>query len=264
MVGTVPRKARAATGVPAGLPAMAKGNALHQSSLWLFGMFALAMVVAFWPSYFSRLGQQPSYHFHAHGLAMTAWVALLVSQAWLMRTGQRATHKRIGKLSYILAPLVVVATVHFAHFRVQVVPVLDAVGLYFLTLVLNALVAFGILYGLAMYYRRQPQLHARYMIGTLFPLFTPVTDRLIGRYIPSLVPMVPAIDGAPIIPVAGFLLADVMLVGLSLWDWGVNRRANVFPVVLGVVVLYHVSVMTFYRLPFWITFGNWFIGLPLS
>jgi hypothetical protein len=251
-------------GTPSGARAIAKRNALHQNSVWLFGTFALAMVVAFWPSYFSRLSEQPSYHFHAHGAVMTAWVALLVSQAWLMRTGRRATHKRIGKLSYVLVPLVVVATVNFAHFRVQVVPTLDAVGLYFLTLVLNALVAFGVLYGLAMYYRRQPQRHARYMIGTLFPLFTPVTDRLIGRYIPSLVPMVPAIDGSPIIPVAGFLLADIMLVALSLWDWRANRRADVFPIVLGVVVLYHVSVMTFYRLPFWMAFGDWFVGLPLS
>lgn len=264
MVGTAPRRARSIAGTPPGVKAIARSNVLHQNSLWLFGVFALAMLVAFWPSYFSRLALQPSYHVHAHGLAMTAWVALLVSQAWLMRTGKRATHKWMGKLSYVLVPLVISATVHFAHFRVQVVPVLDPVSLYFLTLVLNALVAFAILYGLAMYHRRQPALHARYMIGTLFPLFTPVTDRLIGRYAPSVVPMVPAIDGAPIVPVAGFLLADVMLLALSVCDWRANRRANVFPVVLGVVLLYHVSVMTFYRQPFWIAFGNWFVELPLS
>ena len=44
----------------------------------------------------------------------------------------------------------------------------------------------------------------------------------------------------------------------------VNRRADAFPVALGIVVLYHLSVMTFYRLPAWIGFGNWFVGLPLS
>jgi hypothetical protein len=244
--------------------AVARRNVLHEQSLWLFALFALGMLVAFWPSYFSRLGRQPSYHVHAHGLAMTAWVGLLVSQAWLMRTGKRAAHRSLGKLSYVIAPLVVIATVHFAHFRVQVVPVLDPVSLYFLTLVLNALVAFAILYGLAIHYRRQPARHARYMIGTLFPLFTPVTDRLIGRYLPSLVPMVPRIDGAPIVPVAGFVLADVLLIALSIWDWRANRRADVFPVVLGIVVLYHVSVMSFYRLPFWVAFGNWFVGLPIS
>ncbi len=264
MAATAPRRARPGAGRPPGPQAIARGNALHRHSYWLFGVFALAMVVAFWPSYFSRLGSQPSYHFHAHGLAMTAWAGLLVTQAWLMRTGQRATHKRLGRLSYVIAPLVVITTIHFAHFRVQVVPALDPVSLYFLTLVLNALVAFSLLFGLAMYYRRQPALHARYMIATLFPLFTPVTDRLIGRFIPAPVPIVPRIEGAPIVPVAGFLLADAMLAALAVWDWRVNRRLDAFPVALAIVVLYHVSVMTFYRLPAWIDFGNWFVGLPLS
>ncbi len=264
MAGTIPRQGRPGGVQPRGSQALGKAQVLNQGSLWLFVVFSLAMLVAFWPSYFSRLGQQPSYHFHAHGIAMTAWAALLIAQAWLMRTGKRAAHKRVGKLSYVVVPGVVVATVQFVHFRMQGVQALDAVSLYFLTLVLNALVAFAVLYGLAMYHRRRPALHARYMISTLFPLFTPVTDRLIGRYLPSLVPFVPRIDGAPILPVAGFLLADAMLIALSIWDWRANRRTDVFPIALLVVVLYHVSVMTLYRWPPWVAFGNWFVGLPLS
>jgi hypothetical protein len=223
------------------------------------------MLLAFWPSYFSRLGEQPSLYFHAHGLAMTAWMALLVTQAWLMRTGRRATHKRVGTLSYIVAPLVVIATVQFAHFRAQVVPVpLDPSTLYFLTLVLMALATFIVLYALAMFYRRNPARHARYMIATLFPFVTPVTDRLIGRFFPSLIDLVPAIGGSPVVGVVGFLLADAVLAALCLWDWKANRRADVFPAALTIVVLYHVSVMTFYRLPLWVAFGNWFVGLRLS
>jgi hypothetical protein len=251
--------------VRGGSQAIARSNVLHRNSVWLFGVFAAAMLVAFWPSYYSRLGAQPSYQFHAHGLALTAWIGLLVWQAWLMRAGRRATHKRIGKLSYIAAPLVVVATIQFAHFRVQVVPVpLDRSTLYFLTLVLMALAAFVVLYGLAMFYRRDSARHARYMIATLFPFITPVTDRLIGRFFPSLIPLVPAIGGSPVVGVVGFLLADAILVALSIWDWRANRRLDVFPIALLIVVLYHVSVMTFYQLPAWIAFGNWFVGLPLS
>lgn len=223
------------------------------------------MLVAFWPSYYSRLSAQPSPYFHAHGLALTAWVALLVGQAWLMRSGRRGTHRRLGKLAWVVAPLVVVATIQFAHFRVQVVPPpLDASTLYFLTLVLMALAAFVVLFSLAMYYRTQPVRHARYMIATLFPFFTPVTDRLIARFAPSLIPMVPAIGGSPVVGVVGFLLADAMLVGLAIWDWRVNRRTDVFPVALLVLALFHASVMTFHRLELWAAFGNWFVGLPLS
>jgi hypothetical protein len=101
------------------------------------------------------------------------------------------------------------------------------------------------------------------MIASVFPLFTPVTDRLIGRYLPSIVALVPRVGGSPVVPTAGFLLADAILIGLSLWDWATNKRV-VFPVALGVLVLYHASVLTFYQFGFWQAFGRWFVSLPLS
>lgn len=242
-----------------------RANPLHRHTVWLFGVFAVGMLVAFWPSYYSRLGDQPSPHFHAHGLALTAWVALMVGQAWLMRAGRRATHRSLGTLSYLLAPAVVVATINFAHVRVQVVPTpLDPASLYFLTLVLMALAAFALLFGLAMFYRRNPHLHARYMIATLFPFVTPVTDRLIGRFAPSLIESVPVIGGSPVVGAVGFLLADALLLALAAWDWAANDRVDAFAIALVVLVGYHLSVMTFHGMPFWITFGNWFVGLPLS
>ena len=97
------------------------------------------------------------------------------------------------------------------------------------------------------------------MIAALFPLFTPVTDRLIGRYVPAIVPLVPRIGGSPVLPTAGFLLADVMLIALSVWDWRTNQR-RVFPIALVVLVLYHASVLTFYQFGFWRAFGEWFVA----
>ena len=244
-------------------PAVAAVPAVHRHGLRLFVAFSLAMLVAFWPSYFARLSSQPTYHPHAHGLTMTLWVLLLVAQAWLIAGGRRQTHRQMGLLSYALVPALVVAAFNFLHFRVRDAIELDASGLLFVTLVVNALVAFLVLYGLAMWYRTQPALHGRFMIGSVFPLFTPVTDRLIGRYAPSIVPLVPRVGGSPVVPTAGFLLADVILIALSAWDWTTNRRL-VFPAALGVLVLYHASVLTFYQFGFWQAFGRWFVGLPLS
>lgn len=239
-------------------------RAVYRHGLWWFIPFFVAMLIAFWPSYFSRITQQPSYHAHAHGLAMILWCAMLIAQASLVRLGRPALHRQLGKLSYVLVPLIVITTVNFIHFRVQGVTQLGNLGLYLLALILNALVVFVILFGLAIYYRRDRAMHSRYMLCTIFPLFTPITDRLIGAHMPSLVGLVPRIDGAPILPTVGFLLADAMLVALAVWDWRVNRRVNVFPVALGLLVAYHVSVLTFYRWPAWEGFGAWFVGLPLS
>jgi hypothetical protein len=245
-------------------PALAVVPPLYRAAFWFFAVFSFGMFVAFWPSYFSRLERQLTYHPHAHGLSMTLWVGLLVAQAGLIRSGFRGLHQKLGMVSYALVPAIVIATVNFVHFRVRGAEALDPVALYFLSLVLNALVAFVVLWGLAIFYRRQPATHARYMIATIFPLFTPVTDRLIGRFAPSIVPMVPRIDGSPVLPFAGFLLADAILIGLVVWDWRFNRRRDVFPIALSILVLYQISVMTFYRAEFWNAFGLWFARLPLS
>jgi len=68
---------------------------------------------------------------------------------------------------------------------------LPDIAFFQFALMLNAIAAFVVLYGLAIYYRRQPLQHARYMGCTVFPLFTPITDRLIYAHWPSLTSLVP-------------------------------------------------------------------------
>ena len=102
-------------------------------------------------------------------------------------------------------------------------------ALHFLALTLISIVAFALFYALAIWFRRDAQLHARWMVCTVFPLVTPVTDRLIGAHFQPVIGLVPQIDGSPILPAAGFLLADLVLVALTVWDWRANRRLGVFP-----------------------------------
>jgi hypothetical protein len=240
---------------------------VYRFSSRFFVVFLAFMVWAFWPSYFARLFEQPSFWFHAHGIALTLWCALLVVQAQLIRTGRRTWHRWLGRSSYVLAPAVVLVTLLFVHYRVanglRGVAVLPAFGLHFLALTLIALVVFASFYGLAIGFRKNPQVHARWMACTVFPLFTPVTDRLIGAHFRPLIGLVPQIDGNPVLPAAGFLLADVLLAVLAAWDWRANRRLTVFPLALGALLVYHAGALTLHRLTLWNAFCVWFIGLPL-
>jgi hypothetical protein len=95
-------------------------------------------------------------------------------------------------------------------------------------------------------------------------LVTPVTDRLIGAHLPSLVSVVPRIEGTPILPTIGFAATDLLLIALAWWDWRANRRLDVFPVALGVLLLYHAGTLTLHRVPLWNAFCAWFLSLPLS
>ena len=79
-------------------------DALYRNSSRFFVAFLVFVVWAFWPSYFARLFEQPNVRFHAHGVALTLWCAMLVVQAQLVKTNRRRLHKQLGKASYVLAP----------------------------------------------------------------------------------------------------------------------------------------------------------------
>ena len=202
--------------------------------------------------------------FHTHGIAMTLWCVMLIVQASLIRTKGHALHRQIGKASYVLVPLLVAATINLIHFRMKGGGTLPDIGLYQIALMVNGAVAFLAIYALAIYHRHEPTAHGRLMLCTVFPLFTPVTDRLIYAHWPSLTTLVPTLDGVPLVQIFGFGLADLLLVILIAWDWRPKRRISAFATALGVLVIYHASVLTLYRFEFWRAFSDWFRGLPLS
>jgi hypothetical protein len=128
---------------------------------------------------------------------------------------------------------------------------------------LSTLMSFGVLYGLAVYHRNKPTIHARYMLSTVFPLFTAFVPRLIGtsetltHFAIRTFGTFAALGQAALIP------ADIAAAGLSLWDWRTNRRLGPFPISLALLLTIHFATITLYRAPLWQSFVEWFVGLPL-
>jgi len=242
----------------------ARDTTLHRYAVVWFASFLFFAIWAFWPSYFSRVSEQTELRLHLHGIALTLWCMMLIAQAYLIRTKRRALHRKIGALSYALVPIVVATTINLIHYRMKGGGTLPEIGLYQIALMVNAVIAFLLIYCLAIVYRKQPELHARYMVCTVFPLFTPVTDRWISANWPALLSLVPSLNGVPIVQVLGFALADLLLVGLIVWDLRAKRRVHTFAIALGIIATYHASVLSLYRFEFWRTFSDWFRGLPLS
>ncbi len=233
---------------------------LLQRSYLFFVIFLLLAVAAFWFTYWTRLGEQENYRMHLHGIALFLWCVMLITQAILARSNRNALHRNLGRLSYFLIPFMVLTTLDLLKYKVDHLASPSAMDYWFISLVLNAVIALLIFYVLAIKYRKVVALHSRFMVSTVFPMFTPVTDRLIAFYIPGLKHYLPVIEGNPIRPVAGFILCDALLLLLCITDWKSKRTRWVFPFVLAVMLLYHYSVMNFYRFGFWQSFGQWFIN----
>ncbi len=232
---------------------------LFDKSYIYFLVFFLFVMLAFWFTYFAKLLDQKNYRMHLHGVSLILWCLMLISQAYLISTKRIAIHKRLGKFSYVLVPLIIFTTVDLLLYKLNSLHTLQTMDFFFVALVVNALIAFMIFYGLAIYNKRKSGIHARFMLCTIFPMFTPATDRIIHIFLKPLVPLLPTIEGHPIAPIAGFLLADLILIGLCIWDWRSHKRLNVFPFALIVLLLYHYSVLNFYKFQFWKSFSFWLV-----
>lgn len=233
---------------------------VYQKSYVYFLTFFLLMLAGFWLTYFTKILDQENYRMHLHGITLIFWCTLLVSQGYLIRIKNYSIHKRVGKLSYVIVPLIAFTTVDLYKYRLNELTSLSTRDYLFTASVLIALLTFLIFYGLAIFYKSKPTIHARYMVCTIFPMFTAVIDRIIDSYFSFLLPYFPDVSG-PVIQVVGLTLADILLISLSIWDWRSHRRLNVFPIALIVHLIYHYSVLNFYKFEFWKTFSNWFFEL---
>lgn len=103
------------------------------------------------------------------------------------------------------------------------------------------------------------------MVCTVFPLITPVTDRLVYKYFPSLIEYAPTMaDGSPLVPALGFAMVDLIVLALLAWDWVKHKRLHVFPFVLALLLLYHASVIVFYNSGFWQMMADVMMRVPFS
>jgi len=237
---------------------------IYKNSVIYFVVFSLIALFAFWPRYFSRLFIAMDAETHFHGIIMTLWCVMLIAQGWLIRIKKYPIHKIIGKLSYGLAPLIVISGIIIAQFSLQKMQVHNGSYYSSIALMFNSLIAFSVLYSLAIYHLKSPLLHARFMLSTLFPMFTPLTDRIIYNHFRPIVAWVPTIEGRPMVWLYGFALANLILVGLIIWDWKTKKHRNAFITVLGIMVFYHISVISFHHFALWRTMGDWIMSLPFS
>jgi uncharacterized membrane protein len=237
---------------------------LFQNSIFIFSSFFVLALMAFWSSYYGHLLNEPELVIHFHGISMILWCLMLISQSLLIRLKKQKLHKLIGKFSYVLAPVIILSGFSIAHYTVKQTSSEYYVYDYLVALMFLAVIAFGVLYGLAIYNRRKPAIHGRYMLTTIFPLFTPVTDRLTYKYLPALLELAPVQHGIRMVPATGFAFANLLIIILIVWDWRANRQFNVFPIALGILLVYHAMVLHFYQYPWWQALSGWLMKLPLS
>lgn len=221
-----------------------------------FAVMLLIALISFWPSYLSQLGAQSAYT-HLHAFLALLWLILMIAQPMLIQRRRRDWHRALGRISYGLAPLIVVSIVLLAHSRIVNIPA-DAwqIRIYVLWLQVSLIAVFALCYTLGIVTRKDQAVHARFMICTAFTLIDPILIRLLFWIRPEVPFNYQWIT---------FAATDLVIVALIVAERNAKRARWVFPAMLVVFVLSQVPALFMWTAaPSWQAFARWFQALPLT
>lgn len=190
-----------------------------------FVLMASAIIVAvfagFAPTFYLRgsfVQTRPmSALLHVHGIVFSAWVTLFLVQSFLISRGSRRLHQRLGWLGATIAAsmviLVLAANVEELR-RVNGFPPPPLA----LSLSLFDITAFALLVGGAIFLRKRPDWHKRFMLSaTILLLGAPMfrlAVNLIGR------------SDMGRVSIIGTLLVDAFFVPCFIYDLVTRRRIH--------------------------------------
>ncbi len=125
---------------------------------------------------------------HAHGILMSAWIVLFVTQALLIARRRPDLHRRLGRAGAALAPLIVAfgsLTVAAAIQRrfPEAGPL--RFGRIFVEFDGLSLWVFGALVCAALVWRRRPDVHKRLMLTATVALLPPAVGRIAEYVLPG-------------------------------------------------------------------------------
>lgn len=213
-------------------------------------LIVVAVIAAgFWPSYFSVLGASP-WQFHAHGVAASLWVAMVVAQSWTAhRKPGLAVHRSIGKASLLLFPFLIAGLFAIIDrtgkgYVANDDPVRMLFGASFLIGLLVAVAAYvAVFYG-ALKNRRRVWLHSGYMLTTPLILFESPFGRLLNIFVEPFIVRGPADFGRIMTAILASMALELAVIAL-IW---LKYRAKAAPfLVAGGFILVQMLTMGLMR-----------------
>jgi hypothetical protein len=189
---------------------------------------ALIAVVGFWPTYFGPLVwgtlAQPLL-IHVHAVVFTGWLALFAAQVVLAATRRIRWHLWLGKVGIAYGIALIVVGLVTTALRAAARPEGGERLLYIASL---DMVIFAAFFGMAIWYRRKPQLHKRLMIVAATTLLVAAVGRM--TFLP------PPPGGLPI----GFLLWSSPVLMAMIYDW--RQKRLLYPVYIAGLAAFAVRV----------------------
>lgn len=217
--------------------------------------FAVILAFVVWGFFRTYFGLFPTFAGittvqHFHGAMLLSWFAMLIVQPLLIRYKKFELHKKLGKVSYVQIPLILISiflVTKIGYIRnAAILPKEQNIG--GLALNLPDIFAFAIFYILAMVNKKNTPAHMRYMIATSLLMLGPGTGRAFIIY------------GGMSFPqgvMYSMILTEIIAVALIVYDKIKGNSLKPYLVTLAVLILLHIT-WQFQLSGWWQWFGGKF------
>lgn len=230
-----------------------------KSGYYFIGLIGLVLL-GFWKSYFSKFfngTENYPFYFHFHATMMALWILLLIVQPILIRKKKLTIHKLLGRLTYILMPLLLGSIILLTHYQIQQhVQIVNGEKLYgpHLIIPFKDILILGTAYIIAIAYRHNINIHARAMVGTGLVFIEPA----LARFLINLT------NDVTIGYYSTIAILYSLLIGLIILERKQKSGRWIFPLILGLYIFAHFLILFQIDFGAWETFAKWFAGLPLT
>ena len=224
--------------------------------IYLTGILLFALsIIAFWPVYFSKLGQV-RFTLHLHSILAILWILLLITQSWLAKNLAFSRHKLVGKLTYIVAPLFILFSfILFHDFMNSDTTFSKQLGPRITFYDMSGMLYFTAAYILAVtVYKKKMQIHARLMISTIILMMFPVVSRVFLFYADFGMGPVQILE-------LTIYIVDALVLLLIIMDWRKGKIYPVFPILFAVSIFQHFGFVYSDNWVAWRNFLDWFSSL---
>jgi hypothetical protein len=230
---------------------------LLPKTAWVLVLLIPITFLGFFPSYFSKLTTPIPMVIHVHGVLMLMWLLLSVLQPFLIYYKKIRYHRLVGKISYIIMPVVIISGYMILKYSYQRALNGDSVGPpgYYPESLAREIIAaefvvigsvywvwLVVYYTLGILFRKNLVAHATFMLAAALTILGPAGDRLIGITCDAL--------GLPYNAFAqNFIFVFVLVIFSIVLIIHYNRQLKLWPVVL-VLLLQLTGFGLFHYLPY--------------
>jgi hypothetical protein len=180
---------------------------------------------------------------HFHFFVQSLWICILITQPLLIRYEKFKIHRLIGKLTYVLVPLIVVSIILMWQKGITD-PATENSPANYLSYLLKThfhsscdLLLLITFYSLAIFNKQTTKVHMRYMIAIALLYIDPTISRLVSYWFNVSDPNSDLIT---------ILFTDAILLGLIFYDIKYNRSYKSYLFALSLFLIYHISYFIFY------------------